>query len=145
MSMFNVSLGRDSPRTEIKNLLSVRAVREATRFKIEEDVGIFEKQVLIQASMKVWDGIAVWFLRAKEGEKDYWYCPTLSIYAFCWTDKRYVVIRTSKPSLSKKKHMNSYVGALLRSPTQGLSRAPGVIATIVHKAINEAILREGAG
>jgi len=69
----NVSLGLNSPRTEIKNLFSVSAVRDATRYEIEEQVRMYEMNVPIEASTKSWDGVAARFIRAKKGEKDYRY------------------------------------------------------------------------
>lgn len=69
----NVSLGLNSPRTEIKNLFSVSAVRDATRYEIEELVRMYEAKVPIEPSTKSWDGIAARFLREKKGEKDYRY------------------------------------------------------------------------
>jgi aspartyl-tRNA(Asn)/glutamyl-tRNA(Gln) amidotransferase subunit B len=69
----NVSLGLRSPRTEIKNLFSVSAVRDAARAEIDELVQKFENDVPIEACTKAWDGDHVRFLRAKKGEEDYRY------------------------------------------------------------------------
>ena len=69
----NVSLGLESPRTEIKNLFSVSAVREAARAEIEELVRKYESQEPIKACTKAWDGVSVRFLREKKGEEDYRY------------------------------------------------------------------------
>jgi Asp-tRNA(Asn)/Glu-tRNA(Gln) amidotransferase B subunit len=69
----NVSLGLASPRTEIKNLFSVSAVREAARAEIGELVRKYENDVPIEACTKAWDGVHVRFLRPKKGEEDYRY------------------------------------------------------------------------
>ena len=69
----NVSLGLNSPRTEIKNLFSVSAVREATRYEIEEQVRMYGMNIPIEATTKSWDGVAARFIRAKKEEKDYRY------------------------------------------------------------------------
>jgi aspartyl-tRNA(Asn)/glutamyl-tRNA(Gln) amidotransferase subunit B len=72
----NVSLGLGSPRTEIKNLFSVSAVRDAARQEIEELVSKWRKGLPIDACTKAWNGVKVRFLRMKEEEVDYRYQST---------------------------------------------------------------------
>ena len=71
----NISLGRESERTEIKNLNSVRAVREACNFEILRQVREFEEEGRLVAvrTTKRWDGERTIVTREKEGEKDYRY------------------------------------------------------------------------
>lgn len=69
----NVSLGRDSPRTEIKNLFSVRALRDACTFEINEQIQNVLNNSLLTARTKNWDGTTMVDLRDKETEKDYRY------------------------------------------------------------------------
>jgi len=73
----NVSLGRASQRAEIKNLNSVRAVREACNYEIATQTKEFlENGVLSQVrTTKKWDGEKTIVTRQKEGEKDYRYPP----------------------------------------------------------------------
>jgi aspartyl-tRNA(Asn)/glutamyl-tRNA(Gln) amidotransferase subunit B len=70
----NVSLGLNSPRTEIKNLNSVRAIREACSYEIAEQTKLWlneETRNQIVQSTKTWkDGTTI-TLRTKHGEKDY--------------------------------------------------------------------------
>jgi aspartyl-tRNA(Asn)/glutamyl-tRNA(Gln) amidotransferase subunit B len=67
----NVSLGYHSPRTEIKNLNSIRAVREACSYEIEYQVDQIEKNGILEQNTKRWDGEKTILIREKEGEKDY--------------------------------------------------------------------------
>ena len=71
----NISLGRASERTEIKNLNSVRAVREACNFEIQSQVREYEEEGRLVAvrTTKRWDGERTIVTREKEGEKDYRY------------------------------------------------------------------------
>jgi Asp-tRNA(Asn)/Glu-tRNA(Gln) amidotransferase B subunit len=71
----NVSLGLNSPRTEIKNLFSSSAVRDACTFEIASLVELFHSQQEIVSQTKTWDGSKTVALREKEGEKDYRYHP----------------------------------------------------------------------
>jgi aspartyl-tRNA(Asn)/glutamyl-tRNA(Gln) amidotransferase subunit B len=70
----NISLGPNSPRTEVKNLNSLRAVREACLYEIAEQTRLWmnpgTRNQIVQAT-KTWkDGKTV-TLRTKQGEKDY--------------------------------------------------------------------------
>ena len=67
----NVSLGYNSPRTEIKNLFSVRAVRDSCTYEIEQQIRLYEQNEDIVQSTKTWNGEKTVLLRQKEGEKDY--------------------------------------------------------------------------
>jgi aspartyl-tRNA(Asn)/glutamyl-tRNA(Gln) amidotransferase subunit B len=67
----NVSLGYNSPRTEIKNLFSVRAVRDSCIYEIEQQIQLYEQDEDIVQSTKTWNGEKTVLLRTKEGEKDY--------------------------------------------------------------------------
>jgi Asp-tRNA(Asn)/Glu-tRNA(Gln) amidotransferase B subunit len=92
----NVSLGLNSARTEIKNLFSSSAVRDACTFEIASLVELFHSQQEIVSQTKTWDGSKTVALREKEGEKDYRYCSfpgkevDLGIYLmriylrYCW-------------------------------------------------------------
>ena len=70
----NVSLGFNSPRVEIKNLNSVRAVREACSYEIEEQTRLWldpETRGQIVQATKRWKYDRTVTLRTKQGEKDY--------------------------------------------------------------------------
>jgi Asp-tRNA(Asn)/Glu-tRNA(Gln) amidotransferase B subunit len=67
----NVSLGLKSPRTEIKNLFSVRAVRDSCAYEIGQQIRAWEEKIPIVQSTKTWNGLKTVTLRTKEGEKDY--------------------------------------------------------------------------
>jgi aspartyl-tRNA(Asn)/glutamyl-tRNA(Gln) amidotransferase subunit B len=71
----NVSLGLGSARTEIKNLFSVRAVRDSCSYEIAQQIRLFESGEQMEQCTKTWDGIKTITLRVKEGEKDYRYFP----------------------------------------------------------------------
>ena len=72
----NISLGLNSPRTEVKNLNSVRAVREACLFEIAEQTKLYlnpeTREQLVQSTKTFRDGKTI-TLRTKHGEKDYRY------------------------------------------------------------------------
>lgn len=72
----NISLGLNSPRTEVKNLNSVRAVREACLFEIAEQTKLYlnpeTRDQLVQSTKTFRDGKTI-TLRTKHGEKDYRY------------------------------------------------------------------------
>ena len=67
----NVSLGLNSARTEIKNLFSSSAVRDACSYEITSLVDLFHSQQEIVSQTKTWDGSKTVSMREKEGEKDY--------------------------------------------------------------------------
>jgi aspartyl-tRNA(Asn)/glutamyl-tRNA(Gln) amidotransferase subunit B len=71
----NISLGREGERTEIKNLNSVRAVREACNYEIGMQVREYEEsgRLVRLRTTKRWDGERTIVTREKEGEKDYRY------------------------------------------------------------------------
>lgn len=67
----NVSLGLGGPRTEIKNLNSVRAVRESCAYEIYTQKRAFQKNKPLQSCTKSWDGNQTKVLRVKGGDQDY--------------------------------------------------------------------------
>jgi aspartyl-tRNA(Asn)/glutamyl-tRNA(Gln) amidotransferase subunit B len=69
----NISLGRKPQRTEIKNLNSVKAVREACNYEIEVQTREFLERGVLDTvrTTKKWDGQKTIITREKEGEKDY--------------------------------------------------------------------------
>ena len=69
----NVSLGLNSARTEIKNLFSSSAVRDACTYEIASLIELFHSQQEILSQTKTWDGSKTVAMREKEGEKDYRY------------------------------------------------------------------------
>lgn len=69
----NVSLGLNSPRTEIKNLNSVRAIREACTYEIGHQIRQIQNNVSLEQTTKRWDGEKTVLTRDKAGEKDYRY------------------------------------------------------------------------
>jgi aspartyl-tRNA(Asn)/glutamyl-tRNA(Gln) amidotransferase subunit B len=71
----NVSLGLGNRRTEIKNLFSVRAIRDSCTYEITQQIRQYSANEPIEQCTKTWDGIKTILLRLKEGEKDYRYLP----------------------------------------------------------------------
>ena len=69
----NVSLGLSFPRTEIKNLFGIRAVRLACEHEIEKQVLQWRQNEPIRPLTKTWDGTQTVETREKHGEIDYRY------------------------------------------------------------------------
>ena len=67
----NVSLGVGGPRTEIKNLNSVRAIRESIHYEIGLQKELYLNGVPLQSRTKTWDGTATRTLRIKGGDQEY--------------------------------------------------------------------------
>jgi aspartyl-tRNA(Asn)/glutamyl-tRNA(Gln) amidotransferase subunit B len=78
----NISLGRMSERTEIKNLNSVKAVRDACNFEIQSQIREYEEFGRLNKvrTTKRWDWERTIVTREKEGEKDYRYTHILFPY-----------------------------------------------------------------
>jgi len=67
----NVSLGLSSPRTEIKNLFGIRAVRDSCQYEIEAQISQWRENRPIQSLTKTWDRTRTIEIREKLGEIDY--------------------------------------------------------------------------
>jgi aspartyl-tRNA(Asn)/glutamyl-tRNA(Gln) amidotransferase subunit B len=71
----NISLGLGFPRTEIKNLNSLRAVRDSCAIEIARQTEMVLRGEEVVSSTMTWDGTKTRVLRRKLGEEDYRFMP----------------------------------------------------------------------
>jgi aspartyl-tRNA(Asn)/glutamyl-tRNA(Gln) amidotransferase subunit B len=126
----NVSLGLGSPRVEIKNLNSVRAVRDACSAEIEDQIATFNKQKLTTQQTKGWNGRKTIPLRGKEGEKDYRYLPDADLPAVLLNEEFIAKARADLPPLPE------YLISILLNQPHNLDRRMATRLSILPEELS---------
>ncbi|MFH1889054.1 MAG: Asp-tRNA(Asn)/Glu-tRNA(Gln) amidotransferase subunit GatB [Candidatus Omnitrophota bacterium] len=92
-------------KTELKNMNSFKAVKEALGFEIERQTELLDKGGVIVQETRLWDvkSLETLSMRTKEEAKDYRYFPEPDLPPFIITKEKIEEIRKSIPELPKEK------------------------------------------
>jgi len=92
-------------KTELKNMNSFKAVKEALGFEIERQTGLIDSGKTIIQETRLWDTktLQTVSMRAKEEAKDYRYFPEPDLPPFIITRDKIEEIRKTIPELPKPK------------------------------------------
>ena len=92
-------------KTELKNMNSFKAVKDALSFEIERQTGLLRKKEEVIQETRLWDakGLKTISMRAKEGAQDYRYFPEPDLPPFVIDDKKVQEIKNTVGELPKEK------------------------------------------
>jgi len=92
-------------KTELKNMNSFKAVKDALGFEIERQAGLLDEKVKLSQETRLWDAkeLKTVSMRTKEGAQDYRYFPEPDLPPFAITKDEIQKIRQGIPELPKEK------------------------------------------
>jgi len=92
-------------KTELKNINSFKAVKDALSFEIERQTGLLQKKEEVIQETRLWDAkeLKTISMRTKEGAQDYRYFPEPDLPPFVIDDKKVQEIKNTIAELPKEK------------------------------------------
>ena len=92
-------------KTELKNMNSFKAVKDALSFEIERQTGLLQKKEKVLQETRLWDAkeLKTISMRTKEGAQDYRYFPEPDLPPFVIDDKKVREIKNTIAELPKEK------------------------------------------
>ena len=92
-------------KTELKNMNSFKAVKDALSFEIERQTGLLQKKEEVVQETRLWDAkeLKTISMRTKEGAQDYRYFPEPDLPPFVIDDKKVQEIKNTVGELPKEK------------------------------------------